>query len=195
MLKDPILSDFLKAWGRVVLENQEQGYVASEISKLYQRQQKQVFEHKGYVAEVYMAQVLWNMQRKTVPGGFFHQDRDVQFPDRFFYIRHRVRLGAGSGCEIDVYVSAGPDLWIGESKWWTQRKVGVQEVEDFWSKRPVVLEIEGELRSLSMWFFSSRGFSREAQELMQELGMYWSDKQDLNRLLDLAGLRRLPEID
>ncbi|MCF8109198.1 MAG: hypothetical protein K9J81_09420 [Desulfohalobiaceae bacterium] len=194
-LRDPILVDFLRVWGRIEVEGQEERYVTSETVKRYQRQHKQIADQKGYLAEVYLAQILWNLQRRTLPGPCVHQNSDVQLPDQFFYIKHRVRLGQGKGQEIDVYAAAGADVWIAESKWWTERKVGRLEVEAFWSKRPLVLEFEGpDLRSLQMWFFSHSGFTPEAEAFLQDKGILYSEKDDLNALLDLAGHRRLPEL-
>ncbi|MDZ7762643.1 MAG: hypothetical protein U5L00_20640 [Desulfovermiculus sp.] len=113
----------------------------------------------------------------------------------FSYVWHRVRLGAGPGREIDVYAGAGKEHWIAECKWKTGSKVSESEVESFLELKPLVLECEGKgLRILKMWYFSYSGFTPEAEELMTQNGIFWSEKQDLNAVLDMAGLRRLPEL-
>lgn len=194
-IDDPVLVDFLRVWGRIAVEGKSQVRVVSETVKQYQERTKRFSDHQGYLAGVYMAQLLWNFQRKAFPADSVHAAQDVVLPDRFYYIWHRVRLGAGSGREIDIYGAAGADIWIGESKWWRDKKVGVREVRAFLGKKPLVEKEEGQgLRSLQMWFFSHSGFSQGAERLMQEKGVLYSDKEDLNHLLELAGLRRLPEL-
>ena len=97
--------------------------------------------------------------------------------------------------EIDVYAAAGSELWIAESKWWTNRTVGLKAVQVLDQKSEQVRNFRGEgLRRLRVWFFSYSGFTAEAEQFMKEMNMLWSTKEDLNGLLDYAGLRRLPEI-
>jgi hypothetical protein len=152
-------------------------------------------EHLGFVGEVYLAQILWNGQKQTFPARLLHAGQDILLPNRFFYIRHRVRLGAGAGREIDVYAAAGADVWICESKWWQDRKVGVSEIEVFIEKAALVRQFEGEgLRTLRCWFFSHSGFTEDAIGLMQEEDIFFSDREDLDDLLTSVGLRKLPTL-
>ncbi|MBF0202706.1 MAG: restriction endonuclease, partial [Desulfamplus sp.] len=243
----PILVDFLRVWGRIIVEGKNQDVVASDTSKLYRKQKRQIADHKGYVAEIYIAQILWNMQRRKIPAKLIHYKRDinigvensgvensdvensgvensgvensgvensgvensgvknsgienrgeyVRVPDHFFYIWHRVKLGSGAGKEIDVYASAGPEHWIVECKWYSDNsKIGLNKVKDFYNLKPVVLEHEGEgLEDLKLWYFSFSGFTGDAIKFMTQNGIMFSDRDDLNELLDIAGLRRLPEL-
>ncbi len=97
--------------------------------------------------------------------------------------------------EIDVYAAAGSELWIGESKWWKDRKVGLNDVKVLSKKAEQVRCFRGEgLKALRIWFFSYSDFTKEAHEFMQENDMLWSSQKELNDLLNYAGLRRLPEI-
>ena len=194
-VEDPILLEFLKVWGRIEVEGMDQASVRSETVKKYQSLKRKIYDHIGYLAEVYMAQVLWNGQRKKLSGELFHTNEDIQMPWQFFYIRHRVRPGAGTDKEIDLYAAAGAEVWIGESKWWSGRKVGRGEVEIFLRKAELVREGEGEdLQTLRVWFFSHDGFTEEAETLMREKGIFWSVREDLDGLLNEAGLRRLPAL-
>ena len=192
-IDDPILLDFLKVWGRIEVEGRNQALVRSETVKEYQSLKRKFSDHFGYLAEVYMAQVLWNGQRKRLPGRLFHAEGDIVIPWQFFYIWHRVRLGAGADKEVDVYAAAGAEVWIGESKWWRDRKVGRIEVEAFLHKANLVREAEGEgLKVLRLWFFANDGFTEEAEALMGESGVFWSLREDLDGLLRQVGLRQLP---
>ena len=193
-IDDPILLEFLKVWGRIEVEGKNQAVVRSETVKKYQTLKRKFSDHLGYLAEVYMVQALWNGQRKKLPGKLFHAEEDIELPWQFFYIWHRVRLGAGAEKEIDVYAAAGAEVWIGESKWWRGRKVGRTEVETFLRKEEVVREAEGkDLRVLRLWFFAHDGFTEKAEALMREKGVLWSVRQDLDNLLKIVGLRQLPD--
>jgi len=192
-VNDPILLEFLKVWGRIEVEGQDQASVRSETVKKYKSLKRKFSDHVGYLAEVYMAQILWSGQRKKLPGELFHTEEDVQLPWQFFYIRHRVRLGAAAEMEVDLYAAAGAEVWIGESKWWQGRKVGRGEVEAFLRKSELVHEVEGEdLQTLRIWFFAHDGFTKEAKVLMRKKGMFWSLREDLEGLLRHVGLRQLP---
>ncbi|MEA1934687.1 MAG: hypothetical protein U9N60_09720 [Thermodesulfobacteriota bacterium] len=194
-IDDPILLEFLKVWGRIEVEGKNQAVVRSETVKKYQTLKRKFSDHLGYLAEVYMVQALWNGQRKKLPGELFHAKGDIELPWQFFYIWHRVRLGAGVEKEIDIYAAAGAEVWIGESKWWRGRKVGRVEVETFLRKGKFVREAEGEgLQMLRLWFFAHDGFTEEAEALMREKGVLWSTRQDLDNLLKSVGLRQLPDL-
>jgi hypothetical protein len=184
----------LGGWFRKVQGNPVQ-YVRDSLVEQYQNIKRRMSDHTGYLGEIYMAQILWNLQNQIVPGHFFHRDGDISIPWRFSYIQHRFRLGGGSGMEIDVYAAAGSELWIGESKWWKDRKAGLNDVKVLNKKAEQVRCFRGDgLKTLRIWFFSYSDFTKEAQEFMQENAMLWSSQKELNELLNYAGLRRLPEI-
>jgi hypothetical protein len=194
-VQDPILLEFLKVWEKIEVEGNPVQYVLDSLVEQYQNIKRRMSDHTGYLGEIYMAQILWNLLNQIVPGHFFHLDGNISIPWRFSYIQHRFRLGCGSGMEIDVYAAAGSELWIGESKWWKNRKAGLNDVKVLSKKAEQVRCFRGDgLKTLRIWFFSYSDFTIEAQEFMQENAMLWSSKKELNDLLNYAGLRRLPEI-
>ncbi len=192
---DPILLEFLKVWGRITVEGRRASAVHDELRTLYGKMQRRIADHLGYLGEVYMAQVLWNSQDKTLPGRYFHSDGDIPVNWRFSYIHHRVRLGAAADMEVDVYGAAGGEVWLCESKWRRNRKAGVKDVRSLLAKGRRVTEDKGDdLQLLRLWFFSHGGFTAEAQTLMADQGVLWCDRDDLNALLAHVGLKRLPQI-
>ena len=194
-IDDPILLEFLKAWGRIAVERTDPDMVQQELLLEYQTLKRKVHNHLGYLGEVYMSQVLWNTQRRTLPASFFHSVEDVAIPHRFVYIRHRTRLGAAPDMEIDVEAAAGKEMWICESKWWRGRKVGVKEIESLLYKGRLFREQKGPgLKILRLWLFARYGFTLEGEALMEKNGILWSDRADLDSLLSLAGLKQLPEV-
>jgi hypothetical protein len=194
-VQDPILLEFLKVWGRIEVEGISAYSVQKEIQQKYQSLEKKIKDQLGYLAEIYMAQILWNCQNRTLAGKWFHSDTDITIPWHFNYIWHRTRLGAGKDMELDIEAAAGSEIWIGESKWWKDRKAGIHDVEILMNKGDLFRRKEGPgLKTLRIWFFSYSGFTEEAEEFIKENGILWSSKKELNDLLNYAGLRRLPEI-
>jgi len=143
------------------------------------------------MAEVYMAQILLNAQRKKLPGRYFHQEEDIQVPD-FTYVRLREQLGPGAGSEIDVHGGAGIEQWVAESKWLSDRKVGISLIKKLLDKAEMVKK-DREADWVRVWFFSHEGFTNEAEKFMQEKGIFWSTRADLDELLEYVNLRRLPK--
>jgi len=194
-IDDPILLEFLKVWGRIEVEGQDRAGVQNDLRTQYQTIKRRIYDHKGYLAEVYIAQILWSGQNKTLPGKLFHSKEYITLPWHFSYVKLRSRLGGGKGMEIDVEGGAGKERWICESKWWIGRKVGRVEVESLMRKGNAVKEEVGEgLQILRLWFFAHDGFTEEAEALMLKNGVLWSVREDLNGLLECLGLRELPEL-
>ncbi|TGN99930.1 hypothetical protein PN36_31655 [Candidatus Thiomargarita nelsonii] len=191
-VKDPILLEFLRIWGRIEVEGQNGSEVRDELQTQYQKLQRQIRDLKGYLAEVYMAQILQNAQRQRLPGHYFHQAHEIEVPE-FNYVRLRERLGVGAETEIDLHAAAGIEQWVAESKWRSQRKVSPTEVQQLLDKAQVV-KLDRDAEIMRLWFFSFDGFSPKALELMSEHGIYWSTQEDLNGLLDYVKLRRLPAL-
>ena len=192
-VKDPILLEFLRVWGRVTVEGQSHKTVESELIKKYELLGRRIHEYKGYLAEVHIGQVLWNAQRKTLPGRFFNQPEDIQMPPMFFYIEHRHRLGSGKGKEIDVLGAAGGEEWICQSKWTEGRKAGVAVVRALHAQGELVQEEREPIR-LRLWLFSHDGLTDAAKAFADQHGIFWSDRADLDALLEYVGLRKLPDL-
>ncbi|MCP4106253.1 MAG: hypothetical protein GY749_12055 [Desulfobacteraceae bacterium] len=197
---DPILEDFLKVWGKFEVEGHKQSELVRDTIKQYSRLKRQVDDQKGYLAEIYLSQILWNGQRRTFPGSCFHTETDVKFPDNFYDIRQRLRLGASSDSEADVYAFADDTIWLCESKWWETQKVGPKVVRDFLKLAEKLKDYEGREYfegerpfALRLWLFAYSGVTKEAESLLKEHGIYWSDRSDLDWLIQETGLRQLPE--
>jgi len=76
-VNDPILLDFLKVWGQIEVEKQDGETVRDDLRNQYRHLKRQVSELKGYLAEVYMTQILLNAQRQDLPGKYFHQPQNI----------------------------------------------------------------------------------------------------------------------
>jgi len=190
-MKDPILNEFLKVWGRIQVVGENASEVREETVLKYRKIQKKFSEYKGYLAEVYMIQVLWNSQRQVLPGKYFHSLVDIQVPDRFFYIAHRSSLGMGLGMEVDIYAAAGEQGWLAESKWWEGKKLEPPVVERLQEQAEELNKRKG-LDILRVWLFAHDGVTKKAGALLRQHNILWSNRADLDALLTLAKLRTLP---
>ena len=192
-VKDPILLEFLRVWGRIEVEGQNQERVTAEIVRRYQKLKRRVAEYKGYLAEVFMAQVLWEAQRQALPGRLFNSKTGVQMPHRFIYVRRRMRLGAGAGREIDVLGDAGGEVWVCQSKWWVEDRVGVKALENLVRQGEIVQQ-DMDPPTLRLWMFANSGLTPEAKEYAAERGILWSAREEFDALLTHLGLRPLPQV-
>jgi hypothetical protein len=194
-VNDPILQEFLKVWGKIEVAGITRAEVEEEIISKYESLKKKYNNYKGYLAEVFIIQVLWNNQKKTLDGKYFNYPEKIKMPGRFIYIAHRSKLGAGRGKEIDIYATAGSNVWVVESKWW-KNPVDVNVVKNLMKQGDIVKEIRGkDLKKITLWLFASNGVTENAKKMMEENGILWSTKDNLNALLKDSDLRKLPEID
>ncbi len=191
-VRDPILLEFLKIWGRIEVDAVDAAQVRNELITGYRKQKRRFSEYKGYLAEVFMAQVLWAAQDKTLPGHFFHSAEDVSFP-RFIFVRHRMRLGSGKGREIDVVGAGGGYNWVCQSKWIKGKPIGVNVVHELLEQSEVAGK-DLDAITMTAWLFACEGLTPEAEKLAESEGVLWSDINDFNGLLEQVGLRKLPDL-
>jgi len=193
-VKDPILLEFLRVWGRIEVEGQDQRRVQRELVGRYQRLKRRVDEYKGYLAEVFMAQALWEAQRRELSGRFFNQEKDVQMPHRFIYVAHRGRFGAGEGQEIDVLGAAGAEIWVCQSKWWVKQRVGISVLQALEAQEALVWEKMKEVSKVRLWIFAYSGLTPEAEKYAADHDILWSAREEFDELLTHLGLRTLPQL-
>ncbi len=198
---DPILLDFLKVWGKFEVEGQRRTKIIQDTIKQYKTLKRKINDQKGYWGEIYLSQILWNGQRKTLPGRYFHTAHDVTLPHTFYEIRHRLRLDASSESEVDVYAFADDEIWLCESKWWETRKVGGPTVIEFLKLAEKLKDFEGRKYfegerpfKIKLWMFAHNGVNAPAESLLHKYGVYWSTRTDLDALIKAVGLRKLPAL-
>ena len=140
-----------------------------------------------------MSQILWNTQRKKLPGRFFHSTGDIQMPHAFIYIVHWRRLRSGNGLDTDVLGAAWGEQWVCQSKWVQSKKMGLDVLTALWEQGEAV-RTEKEPDIVRLWLFAQDGLTGEAEIYAREKGILWSSRQEMDELLDHVGLRRLPEL-
>ncbi|MBV7330912.1 hypothetical protein KFU94_22245 [Chloroflexi bacterium TSY] len=195
-IDDPILLEFLRVWGRVEIEGQDQNRVRDELVNRYQSLNRRFYEYQGYLAEVFMAQVLFNSQNQSkqpLPGRFFSSEEDIVMGWPLSYVNHRVRLKSGQGQEIDLLAAIGTEKWVCQSKWVTSRKIGTATLTELLNQAAAV-EKEFEQQSVRVWLFAHEGLTQEAEELAREKNILWSNREQFDELLSYLDLRKLPEL-
>ncbi|MDM8552156.1 hypothetical protein QUF72_18875 [Desulfobacterales bacterium HSG2] len=192
-VKDPILLEFLKVWGRIEVEGHDQSRVRDELADEYRSYKGKVSDYKGYFAEVHMSQVLLSAQDRILSGKFFHSESDIQMPWLFHYVRHRVQLGSENDPDIDVLGAAGSEKWVCQSKWVTGRKIGIKTLEELVSQADTVRR-DMNPRVIRMWIFAHEGLTKEGLAYAEKHGILWSSRKEFDELLVHLGLRPLPEL-
>ena len=193
---DPILLEFLKIWGRIEVEGQNVKDVQDDLVARNQGLERRIAEYQGYLAEVFMSQVLLSSQDKSklpLPGRFFNSATDIAMGWPLSYVRHRVRLSAGKGKEIDLLGAIGTEKWVCQSKWLTTKKVGVDVLHALLEQAAAV-QAEFERNTVRIWLFAHEGLTKEAEKLAREQGILWSNRTQLDDLLTYLGLRKLPTV-
>ena len=192
-VQDPILLEFLKVWGQIEVEARNRQRVRDELRVRYGKLERRVSEYKGYLAEVFMSQVLLSGQNRELPGGYFNSATDIEMPWLFSFVRQRMRLGTGKGQEIDVIGAAGSEAWVCQSKWVKDRPVGVKILEEMEAQGKAVQEELGS-SIVRLWLFANAGLTVEAKAYAAERGILWSARAEFDELLAYLGLRALPQL-
>ena len=194
---DPILVEFLKVWGRIDVEGQNPNQVRSELDDSYRKLKRRFHEYEGYLAEIFMAQVLLSNQdrrKQPLPGDFFNSLEAIELPRLLHYLNHRVRLSSGKNREIDILAAFGGVTWVCQSKWVTTQKVGAAVVRELLEQAQAVQEEYNPI-SIRLWLFAHEGLTQDAEILVKQEGILWSNRAQLDGLLRYLGLRTLPTLD
>ncbi|MCP4106225.1 MAG: hypothetical protein GY749_11915 [Desulfobacteraceae bacterium] len=191
-VKDPILLEFLKVWGKIEVEGHNQNSVRDELAEQYRSYKGKVSDYKGYFAEVHMSQVLLSAQNRTLPGKFFNSGTDIEMP-RFIYVRHRVQLGAENDPDIDVLGAAGGEKWVCQSKWVTGRKIGIKILEELVAQADTVWK-DMNPQTVRIWIFAYDGLTKQALVFAKKHDILWSSRKEFDKLLVHLGLRPLPDL-
>ncbi len=192
-VKDPILLEFLKVWGKIEVEGHDQSKVQYDLVSRYRILKRRISEYKGYFAEVHMSQVLLNGQKMSIPGHLFNSAEDIVMPRRFIYVRHRMRIGSGKGREIDVIGAAGGEVWVCRSRWVKDHKMGMDVLKELVSQAETVKE-DMNPQVVRLWIFAHEGLTKDAVVFAEKQGILWSSRKEFDKLLVYLGLRPLPDL-
>lgn len=204
-VKDPILNEFLKEYTKMDKEKKPQDLVLSEklaeyesrieeLKKQLSSKEGILSNYKGKTVEVYIRYLMTRWNNEEIDGWYFGRAEKVLLP-KFIWIDSQSLKAAGTpSYEFDMIGVRARRGWIGESKYWEGKRIGVEQIKDFADKCEKVARAALNLKEMKIWYFSKDGFTEEAREYMQEQGILYSDEDSLNELLLYFGLERLPQM-
>jgi hypothetical protein len=190
-IKDPILREFAAAWARVEVENASWEQASTELQEKYRRLTGKYADFKGYATELMVKFFMSRFNDQTVDGGEYFSHPGEVFLPRFIWIDSRtVKAPDTREYQIDIIGKEVPHLWLVEVKN-TDHPIGLSEVREFQEACEVAERvIGGEI--VTRWYVSTGGFTEEAVHDLQERGFLFSDRGQVNGLLQYFGLRELP---
>ena len=194
-LKDPILRDFIRAQYELDIEKKPVERKQEELVEEYRRLKGKYADLVGALVEARVEALLNRFDGREVEGRLFHAGGKVRLP-RFRYVADTVVKPLGKReYQIDLVGewNEGYDFydWVVEIKHW-KRKVTREVVEGFEEACRALVE-ERRLAGVVKWLVSSGGFTEGAVEAMEGYGMYYSGREELNELLHIFGVERMPE--
>ena len=201
-IKDPILREFIEAWARVDVENATWEEAEAELLTKYRAMVGKYADFKGYTAELVIKFLMTKFDERNVEGaGYFNRSGEILLPRLIWVDSRKVKLETTPEYQIDIVGKKPPYLWlvevkpkaegVGEQSEHTEKAVGISQVRKF-EKACAVAEkvLNGE--EVMRWYISVSGFSHQAASYLREKGFLYSDRERVNQLLGLFGLRILP---
>lgn len=194
-LKDPLMKRCILARYRPLIEDVDESVVKAEIAEETREEiaalKKRLSELRGYVntligreAELMLERAMRRFDGREVDGEeYFGIDRTVALP-RFGSRPHsrRISLPDGREYQLDI-VGIGPEavtdqrqLWVVESKNWSDRPVGADEVGAFFETLAGAAEyFEIEPARITGWLYSRSGFTPDARSHLVEREILHTD--------------------
>lgn len=145
----------------------------------------------GRSAEIFVENVMYKFDGRTVRGALFNAEEEVRLPDFTEVYRTRTQMPGERGYQIDVFGRAEED---GEDIGWAvevrkrEPKFGLPDVAKFRGALESV-QREKRLDRVVGWVFSTGGFTGEAAQELKAAGVLYSTTAELQYLLDEFHLR------
>jgi len=148
-------------------------------------------DFKGYTAEIFIQFLMTKFNFHEVDGkAYFNSEGQILLPKFIWIDSKKVKLSTTREYQLDVVGKRTPYLWLVEVKY-TEKPVGLPLVKKFESACDVAIKtFKGE--EVTRWYISTGGFTKPAMKYLKEKGFLHSNREEVNKLLRLFGLRRLP---
>ncbi|MDI6794797.1 MAG: hypothetical protein QME81_18350, partial [bacterium] len=204
-VKDPILNEFLKEYTKMSKEKKSQDVVLDEKLVEYENQVEMLKKelasregllsnYKGKTVEVYLRYLMTRWNNEEIEGTFFGSKERIFLP-KFIWVDSQMLKAPNTGAhQFDLIGKKTSTGWIGESRYWEGKKIGVEQTRNFADKCERIARVVLKLKEMKIWYFSKDGFTDKAKEYMQKHGILYSDEESLNNLLLHFGLERIPQM-
>ncbi|MFQ6120489.1 MAG: restriction endonuclease, partial [Methanosarcinales archaeon] len=132
----------------------------------------------GEAAEVMLKRIITKFNNQIVDGKlFFNYDGKITLI-KFNKKPTSIQFEWG---QIDIYAKEGNNILIVESKNWNT-KVGIANVRIFIEKLQRIKKEEPHANIIG-WFYSKKGFTKPARDLLKQHNIWYSAQEDLVELL------------
>ena len=185
------MREFADAWARVDVENATWAEANVELQERYNKLAGIYANLKGYATELMVQFLMMRFNRREVEGETFFNHPGRIFLPRFVWVDSRiVKLPDSPQYQIDVVGRSVPHLWLVEVKN-TEQPIGLQDVKYFVEACNVAAEVIGG-EEITRWYVSTSGFTQDATDYLNKHEFLYSDRNQINQLLQHFGLRELP---
>ncbi len=190
--KDPVLKRYIQLMYEHEVGGRSLDMVQDSEMERLGGQLQDLKRMLGYLLESHVKYLMLLWDGREV-SGVFGSDEEVVLPAFTNVYDTMVKAVADRAYQIDVYgftlVNGRPAAWAAECRY-RNRKAGRKDVEKFAAALDALKE-DRNLTSIHGWFISIEGFTEGALEALEEHGVYYSNKNELNALLEAFGLRTI----
>jgi len=191
---DPMLRRYIEYNYRREIENLSPAEALKDWKKEYNRLRGQMNNLVGEVAEIYVEAVMRAFSGQQVDGKrHFSHDALITLP-KFEHVERRGGIiNKGSVVEIDVLAEYGTqkEAWVVQVKN-TRDKVSPEKVRHFLAQIET-LKASKSYNSVTGWYVSKHGFTKDATTALQEANILFSDRKAFNKVAKLVGFFGWPE--
>lgn len=198
---DPMLRRYIESVYYQDVEDLSQAEATKNWAEEYKRLRGQMNHFIGDVAEVYVEAVMRGFDGREVDGAAYFNAPGIVTLPKFAKIERRGGVvHKGVSVEIDLNGEwtenkadepEGLSAWIVQVKF-TQKPIGLADVQKFLDQANIIIEKKGYIRT-TLWYFSKKGYTKEAGECLRQAGALHSSLNQFNALATLTGFVGLPE--
>ncbi|MFQ6063622.1 MAG: restriction endonuclease, partial [Methanosarcinales archaeon] len=199
-IKDTMLAKVLRVKFGGIIEKIDDLIVRQKVESELEKEVERLTKEKtslqssynnliGEAAEVMLKRIITKFNNQIVDGKlFFNYDGKITLikfnkkPSTTLASRgfksNSIQFEWG---QIDIYAKKGNNILIVESKNWNT-KVGIAYIRDFIEKLQRIKKEEPKA-NITGWFYSKKGFTKPARNLLKQHNIWYSAQEDLVELL------------
>jgi len=188
---DPLLRQYIHHQHRYEVENLAPDVALKDLRTEINRIRGEANRRVGHLAEVIVGGVMERFDQREVDGtSYFGLDEQVHLPKMVQIDRREGVIKEGTYNEIDVigeYAMRNErkGAWLVSVRY-RDKKMGVGEVEKF-IQHAAKTQQEKQYAQVTRWYFSKKGFTQNALDLLCAEGIYHSNVDEFNALANLFG--------
>lgn len=191
---DPMMRRYIEYQHYTEIEKLSPAEALKDWKKEYNLLRGRMNNLVGEVAEIYVEAVMRAFSGQEVEGKkLFNHDGLITLPDFESLERRGGIINKGLVVEIDVLgeYEEKKKAWVVQVKN-TRDKVSPQRVTHFLAQIES-LGASKSYESVTGWYVSKHGFTKEATRMLQEANILFSERESFNKLAKLVGFFGWPE--